>query len=173
MPATSASDVGSPDSEDGQPSEPADKESQGKEGHAAFLSNLPRVGIIALSLGLSVGILLIFSAIWMIYSRKKEAQELAARRALRRRRLQAHGEEAEFQRLMALRKMKEADARRKRPDEPARPKRSVKSKKPEMPDNPAGPEKSIKPRKTAEDAKITDDFSEDFDGFEDFDDFSE
>ncbi len=173
MPATSASDVGSPDSEDGQPSEPADKESQGKEGHAAFLSNLPRAGIIALSLGLSVGILLIFSAIWMIYSRKKEAQELAARRALRRRRLQAHGEEAEFQRLMALRKMKEADARRKRPDEPARPKRSVKSKKPEMPDNPAGPEKSIKPRKTAEDAKITDDFSEDFDGFEDFDDFSE
>lgn len=166
---TGASDGGSQDSEDGQSLDPADKESPDENGQAAFFHDLPKAGIIALSLGLSVCILLIFSVIWMIYSRRKEAQELAARRELRRRRLQAHGEEAEFERLMELRKMKEADARQKRAE---RPKRSAKPERTGMLENFSKPEKNTKPRRTVEDAKIEDDFPDDFDGFEDFDDFS-
>ena len=45
---------------------------------------------------------------WFLYSRKKEARELAARREARRRRLQASGQEEEFKRLMEMRKARDS-----------------------------------------------------------------
>lgn len=55
------------------------------------------LGIILLVLAL----LLAAALIWTLYRRKKEAEESAQRRALRRERLRQSGEEAEFERLLA------------------------------------------------------------------------
>ncbi|MCI8661639.1 MAG: D-alanyl-D-alanine carboxypeptidase [Lachnospiraceae bacterium] len=170
IPSSSISDNGAPDSEYGQPTTP--DEAEQPDNNKSFSFHLPKAGILAVSLGLSIGVLLIFTTAWMFYSQRKEAQELAARRELRRRRLQAHGEEAEFERLMAMRKNRETIQR------PSRTEYSVKTKKSEKPESTRSldrikrSEKNGKPKKTMEDAKITDNFSDDFDGFDDFDDFS-
>lgn len=72
-----------------------------------FSFRLPSATVIALAVASIIGILLICAVLGIIYSRNKEAKELAARREARRRRLQAQGDTAEFERLLELKRAKE------------------------------------------------------------------
>ena len=77
---------------------------------------MPSLPVLAIGVAAGFALLAVLSAIWVFYSKRKEARDLAARREARRRRLQASGEEAEFQRLMEIRRNKDAIARQKRND---------------------------------------------------------
>ena len=76
---------------------------------------LPGTTAIAIAVLSVLGILTASVVFWILYSRKKEARELAARREARRRRLKAHGDEAEFERLLEMRKSREANPQKKNP----------------------------------------------------------
>lgn len=128
----------------------------------SFSLHLPTAGVLAAAVGATMAVIMLFSLAWLGYSRRKEAQELAARRELRRRRLQARGEEEEFERLMALRKMKEANITPRKNNKPAKSARSG------LHEKPSGSEESFRAGKAA---KATDDFTDDFDGFDDLDEF--
>ena len=75
---------------------------------------LPGTTAIAIAVLSVLGILTASVVFWILYSRKKEARELAARREARRRRLKAHGDEAEFERLLEMRKSREANPQKKK-----------------------------------------------------------
>ncbi|MCI9105034.1 MAG: D-alanyl-D-alanine carboxypeptidase [Lachnospiraceae bacterium] len=68
---------------------------------------LPSAAIIPVVVASVVTLLAISVVAWILLSRKKEAKALAARREARRRRLQAHGDEEEFERLLQMRKANE------------------------------------------------------------------
>lgn len=81
-----------------------------------FSLQLPPAVRIAVSAAAAAAVLGIF-VVWFLYSRKKEARELAARREARRRRLQASGQEEEFQRLMDMRRARDFPPRSAAPDD--------------------------------------------------------
>lgn len=81
-----------------------------------FSFHMPSLPVLAIGVAAGFALLAVLSAIWVFYSKRKEARDLAARREARRRRLQASGEEAEFQRLMEIRRNKDAIAKQKRND---------------------------------------------------------
>lgn len=109
-PAPPAESTGpeSPDSGDVQ--NPSDSPSSGTSLSEHFrLPSGMTVAVIAVSV---IAVLMISAIAWVLYSRRKEARELAARREARRRRLKAHGDEEEFARLLEMRKAREASRTR-------------------------------------------------------------
>jgi D-alanyl-D-alanine carboxypeptidase len=79
----------------------------GKSGGFPFLPiHLSSAMVTAIAVTSILAVLMASVIAWILYSRRKEAKELAARREARRRRLQAYGDEKEFQRLLEMRKSK-------------------------------------------------------------------
>ena len=94
---------GDPSPEDPGTSDPAE-ESQPAENpqpEADPQSSFSIGTILAILAGVLAVALIAAAIAWISYSRKKEAEALARRRALRRQRLQQSGEEEEFERLLA------------------------------------------------------------------------
>ena len=79
----------------------------GQSGDFPFLPiHLSSAMVTAIAVTSILAVLMASVIAWILYSRRKEAKELAARREARRRRLQAYGDEKEFQRLLEMRKSK-------------------------------------------------------------------
>lgn len=97
----------SSEDESGQPGLSGSSQS-GSSGKLPFSLHLPPAMTIAIGAAATIAAILCISLIWFLYSRKKEARELAARREARRRRLQASGQEAEFERLMEMRRARDS-----------------------------------------------------------------
>lgn len=104
--------VSIPDSEsDTANGQPDSSETDKPDGsRLRFLHQLPPAAAIAIVAAAAFAVLLSAAVIWIVYSRKKEARELAARREARRRRLQASGQEAEFEHLMEMRRTRDSSS---------------------------------------------------------------
>lgn len=101
---------------DGQPGI-SGTDPSGSSNKPGFSLHLSPAVTIAVSAAAAAAAVLCISVVWVLYSRKKEARELAARREARRRRLQASGQEAEFQRLMEMRRARDSLPRFIEPDD--------------------------------------------------------
>ncbi|NBH72025.1 D-alanyl-D-alanine carboxypeptidase [Clostridiaceae bacterium] len=80
--------------------------------------HLPGTAAVAIAVLTLLGTLTASAVFWVLYSRRKEARELAARREARRRRLKAHGDEDEFERLLEMRKSREISPQKRRSSPP-------------------------------------------------------
>lgn len=106
-------DSDSPSNPGESPTGTSDLDSPEKGG---FSFQMPSLPVFAIGGAAVLALLVLLSGLWVFFSRRKEARDLAARREARRRRLQAAGDEAEFERLMEIRRAKDAMARQKRND---------------------------------------------------------
>ena len=100
---------GTPVSIDPSSPEDASKTGSGQgaglsDGNGQAEAGFPLPALIAVALAIFAVAFMAMSITWIAYSRRKEARDLARRREMRRRRLRASGEEAEFERLMELRR---------------------------------------------------------------------
>lgn len=99
--------ISSSETADGQPGSSGSDQADGSKG-LPFSLHLPPAVTIAVGIAAAAAAVLCICVMWFLYSRKKEARELAARREARRRRLQASGQEEEFKRLMEMRKARDS-----------------------------------------------------------------
>lgn len=110
VPSEDSTSPEDPDSEDA--GNPTDSPSSGVSWPIHL--KLPSGMAAAAACAAVIAVIMIAAISWIFWSRRREARELAARRAARRRRLQAHGDEEEFARLLEMRKAREISRARQK-----------------------------------------------------------